>query len=367
MSTMAKHEPYTKYENHYINIDSRDRQKNDHIDYNSTYKLENATLSLKNGLLHIAHLNHNMKIDNKIKIDIQPTLKVVRSIIGNKPIFEIKKGSSFMKIFLPHNLIFGQDKTNSISICEFEGFDNMVGNINIELINKKHNIIIDDNAEYFFVDLGKELEEDYNIKEHTFKIYFNYILGQPISYFNNIHTIKKVDEVGYMIKVFEKNWMKIKSHNSTIFVNKVNNIKKAQLSNNYVINLQRVYNNVVGIRMTSFILPQGILNNSEYILMKINDYDFLSYKNENYFAKINPFDKKITKQLKLLANPIPTIKELHISFYNYKGELYDFNNLDHSFVLEIITLDETISNVGYYVQTHSNENMRKFNYLDPFF
>ena len=38
-------------------------------------------------------------------------------------------------------------------------------------------------------------------------------------------------------------------------------------------------------------------------------------------------------------NPIKNLTKLAISFYSSNGELFDFNGLDHSFTLELVTLD----------------------------
>jgi len=43
---------------------------------------------------------------------------------------------------------------------------------------------------------------------------------------------------------------------------------------------------------------------------------------------------------KIFYEPISQLSQLTISFYSPQGELYDFNGLDHSFTLEITTLDE---------------------------
>jgi hypothetical protein len=45
-------------------------------------------------------------------------------------------------------------------------------------------------------------------------------------------------------------------------------------------------------------------------------------------------------------NPIPSITELEFTFYSPDGNLYDFNGLDHSFTLEIVSLTEIPKGTG---------------------
>ena len=39
-----------------------------------------------------------------------------------------------------------------------------------------------------------------------------------------------------------------------------------------------------------------------------------------------------------LPEPLPQLSEINVSFYNPDGELYDFNGKDHSYLLEISTI-----------------------------
>jgi hypothetical protein len=43
---------------------------------------------------------------------------------------------------------------------------------------------------------------------------------------------------------------------------------------------------------------------------------------------------------KIFYEPIQELTQLTLAFYSPNGKLYDFNGLDHSFTLEITTLDE---------------------------
>lgn len=93
---------------------------------------------------------------------------------------------------------------------------------------------------------------------------------------------------------------------------------------------------------------------NNYILMTCKQINgMLNYGNiKDVFAKIllpNTFLKEkvlLNTFVELpicLKKPIITLNELEFEFYNEEGELYDFDGLDHSFTLEIVTYND-ISN-----------------------
>lgn len=68
-----------------------------------------------------------------------------------------------------------------------------------------------------------------------------------------------------------------------------------------------------------------VTNNIKNVMAKINLYGEIgSYIYDSFILLINDFDI-----------PVPSISELQFSFVRPDGSLYDFNNIDHSFVLEI--------------------------------
>ena len=73
---------------------------------------------------------------------------------------------------------------------------------------------------------------------------------------------------------------------------------------------------------------------------------------DNVFAKINMKCKsKHNDHDEYVITPIIfntpyTLSKLSLSFYSPDGILYDFNGLEHSFMLEITTLDELPVGVG---------------------
>jgi len=122
-----------------------------------------------------------------------------------------------------------------------------------------------------------------------------------------------------------------------------------------------IYNNeitnkthYVGSKDTSY---NGIMvNKSNYILMTCNEASNVVHIGQNtinnVFAKII-FDGCVGKLLddEHVQTPIffydtTTLSKLSFAFYYPTGELFNFLNLDHSFVIELITLDETPDGTG---------------------
>jgi hypothetical protein len=97
----------------------------------------------------------------------------------------------------------------------------------------------------------------------------------------------------------------------------------------------------------------------KYLLMKIIELPNLFYDGETYFTKINAkevgnnnlnlsknnclYDTFVDLPL-LLNKKIVELSTLTISFHDCNHELYDFGDYEHSFVLEIITLNQVPQN-----------------------
>lgn len=92
-----------------------------------------------------------------------------------------------------------------------------------------------------------------------------------------------------------------------------------------------------------------VLSGHNYILMVCDQFPVLTSltKVKSAFAKIQLTGivgkfiyNSYVQTPKIYFTPINEINELSFSFYSPSGELYDFNGVDHSFTIEIITLDE---------------------------
>jgi hypothetical protein len=444
----------TKYSNHYINIDSSKRQVKDIVEYSKTFSIGNNKLKISNNKLIVAHYGHNFIKGQRIKIDgVKGVTKTIRTIVGDTKFIEIFKDTNIMKIFCKHQVPIGYNDY----LVEINDF-------NIPKLNKVYNLYTTiegytSSSEWFYIKLPV-INAVHQLEEFNFKLTFNFIGGICLEYFHNILTIIEIKPNEYTCNI-EAETIHTNDNEpfgTNIVINKVLRIINGYRNqNSYKIDLQTMYNNIVGIKLVNTIFPvldyeipndkqtlswllfgelqsinikpgfynittlfkkinkeaskfnivftlyyqndefikvttskyiefidsliftfnkidgykfKGLINSSKYIMMKIDNFNYLKYGNENYFAKINCSGSGIDtfcKNKKLFANPINGIKDLSISFYDSNHAPFNFNGQNHSFVIEIITLDETVPQANYYAKTSSNINMLNFNSLDPFF
>lgn len=116
------------------------------------------------------------------------------------------------------------------------------------------------------------------------------------------------------------------------------------------------YDHIITNKMNYVYSPNTSLGNAisltgdKYLLMVCEELSVVNALGtiKNAFAKIllpNTTDKILYNTFvntpKIYYDPMTEIATLTFSFYSPNGDLYDFNGLDHSFTLEITTLDET--------------------------
>lgn len=103
-----------------------------------------------------------------------------------------------------------------------------------------------------------------------------------------------------------------------------------------------------------------ILSGDNYILMACSQFDtskfrgiYSSGKVKNAFGKIllthepgKVLFNSFVEAPVYMHDPVPTITELELFFYSPDGELFNFNGLDHSFTLEIVTIAEFPKGTG---------------------
>lgn len=96
------------------------------------------------------------------------------------------------------------------------------------------------------------------------------------------------------------------------------------------------------------------LSAKNYILVTCNDIEVMKSNGpiKNIFTKILLTNKtgyiynSYVNTNKIFPILITEISEMKFNFYDLNGNLYDFNNLDHSFTLEIMTLDNDVKETG---------------------
>lgn len=96
------------------------------------------------------------------------------------------------------------------------------------------------------------------------------------------------------------------------------------------------------------------LSSSNYILVTCNNIEMIKSNSpvKNLFSKILLTNKtgyifnSFVNTNKIFTIPITELSELKFEFLTPNGELYDFNNLEHSFMLEITTIDNDVVDTG---------------------
>ncbi len=96
-------------------------------------------------------------------------------------------------------------------------------------------------------------------------------------------------------------------------------------------------------------------NKNQYILMTCKQLQIMKNTNKPFdmFAKINLQSTNNTVLVDEIIcppvfyyNPINSINELSFEFFDPNGDNFDFNNVDHSFVLELTMIDNIPENTG---------------------
>ena len=108
------------------------------------------------------------------------------------------------------------------------------------------------------------------------------------------------------------------------------------------------------------------LSGDDYVLMVAEPIQTMTNigPNKFIFAKIQLCDSpgKVlfnthVNTTKLYDNSNHEVSTLEISFYSPDGYLYDFNGLDHSFTLELVTVADLPEGTGISSNTGRNYNM----------
>lgn len=351
-----------RYRKNYINIDSRDRIKNNIVDADEEHVLSHNPLIFKinSKTLFVQHKDNTFQVGDKIQIKYVNSKYVhLRSVINNECIFSILPGSKIMKINYPHGL--PNTYVGDYLYVEFFGIKDCFGNIPINILNRKHvihvNVKPDINTNnndffcysdnHFFIILPISLSTKINnIKTYNFKLNLHYIAGISVNLINNnndtniYHVIKYKNSEGYEIQLPLQALFNIKDGGNNVTVNKVRSIiYGSDNPNRYNINLGNTYNNIVSVRMISSLFPKRgagieIINNAENANNKLywNNIDDGNYlynieiANGNYtlpelitaietaVSKVKYINKDINHSMKITWD-VPTDK---ITFYSFK-------------------------------------------------
>lgn len=441
------------YTTHYINIDSRNRQINDIIEYGDSYVVRSNSISIDPPYMNI--YGPSLRIGQQLKIfGFTPIKKIIRSSVLGVSTIVIYEDTNIVKIKYPHNF---HDTTNTndctVTILNFKCDCKKVS----DLINKEHILFssipgYDYNVEHFYIKLDNTINK-YDvplINEHNFTLLFNYVSDIPLKTFNDVIKVCAVDKCLSKINIGAT--IQVKNIHCDLNVKTINKIIHGfSDAGRYKINLQNTYKNIVSANLQNYNFPdlkdkitithnntniswsalgnkvcvyikEGIydiidyiykvnkkvrqqniefsvsilcygniklssnifinslewkaLNISggsgnkfygkyvitDYLMLKIDNISVIRNNNKEYFAKIDLSDKDIPIQpRKFIASPIDSISELDISIYDYNDNLFKLYNYEHSFILELITINDSVSLANYYSKTLSNYNNNIFN------
>jgi hypothetical protein len=113
-----------------------------------------------------------------------------------------------------------------------------------------------------------------------------------------------------------------------------------------------VSNNALNLKGYSYILMVCDQIQTMVNIGKIkNVFAKITLNNSNNNQKYTVLFDTFVQMTQIYYNPIPNIAELDFSFYTPDGYLYDFNGEDHSFVLQLISIDETPSETNISART----------------
>ncbi len=213
--------------------------------------------------------------------------------------------------FIEHLGINAKDLNQThkvVNIIDVNRYDILLENINLD---KTKNITGGGNASYVLV-------------PSLFRFLFNYTdsMGEQIG-FRNIG--EKYSITNYNAKITNKD-----PYENEILYDALKNTK-------------------------SFYNTSLTFNKSQYIVMVCKQLSVFKNTNSpnNFFAKINLNSTntnilvdQILSPPVFYYNPIQRLSELSFEFYDPNGDEFDFNNIDHSFILEFTMIDNIPENTG---------------------
>ena len=312
-----------KCNSYFINIDSNFRRKPDEYTLSDPIYLGNKDIKFKlNSNLLTFYNNQNLiKQGDLIKIQNFSGKNIfLRTLDDNKiPVFSIPNHTNILKINYKHLL----PKDNIKRYVEIIGIkpdiDNgtFLGNIPINLINKKHKIHLElpyseytytnlpksffkADPEYFFIKLQKnsDVANVQGINDYTFKLILLFQCGIPINCLNSQnYTVEYANKKKFKIKL-DTEPTDTELNTGLITVYKINELKKGFLNpNSYTIELNETYENIIAAQLINILIENPYTMKpdiKELCWQNIDDGDKL-YMLEYDLKNITKIEKKISK------------------------------------------------------------------------
>jgi hypothetical protein len=273
-------------------------------------------------------------LNNEIKINIDTFTNLVafscfKTIITAQPLKSYVLDNINVTITInhnDHNLNVGDTIIISHSLDFYNIPANYINTTHIisEVIDSNFYKIIIKNINFLNIDLNTYVETKYGGNNVNIKNYINFRLD--FSYTDTCGVILGFRNCGNSSSVTKYN-----------YIVKNNDAYESELTKDAFGNDIVIKNNFLKFDNDDYILIvskqiSGIYNNG-----KIKEaFAKIILKKQRDGRAINTF---VNTPI-YLNEPIPNLNELEFNFYSKDGELYEFNDLDHSFTLEITSLKE---------------------------
>jgi hypothetical protein len=293
----------SRYDVHYLHIDSSNRQINPMMEISNYYTLDNnpITTTELTKTIFIRQPNHPFKVEDKITIDgIAPSTRQYRFDPSSSSVpIQFIVGQSYMKVLYDHGIpekYADDNKINTLYIA-ISNFTNVgttgnasyYGNIVLTFINNVHNFFLVDTTRgitYSSNALYIELPYAYVSSPGTptsiasyFTISAFYVNGIPMNLINAQYPtdiyhnayyqiVKEITPDGYYIELDTYAFSSSSIGGKSVRVGQISNFAGGFTEpNSYIIPLERIYKNVVSVRLISSEFP-----NSEFVIKSgIND------------------------------------------------------------------------------------------------
>jgi hypothetical protein len=319
----------TRYYTYYLNVDSRLRNR-------SPIYAELNYIGLPENPLHITFNSNELfiKTNGLINLNVNDKISLIGLYNSSKNLkidenfFEFTHDSFYVKVNYPHTLYFenleqAKSYLNNDLYVEFVDITgninpNFINNIPVNTLNTIQKVYLfnpdndDFSNDYFFIKLIKPFSGNYVHKDFVLKLIYLYNYGipnnrvvsqYPINSQSNqgFLLVKKVKKNGVIVELTTKSSFNykqlgdiVKYGGSNICVSKVNELIKGHpIPNEYGIELDRTYNNVIMIKLISSEFP--VLNKLVYGCQNDEGLDI----NNNKFYWQNLDDGEITYSIAL--------------------------------------------------------------------
>lgn len=365
----------------YIDINSRFRIKKPIAQFDEPILLENNPLHFKDGddTIFISHKHSGFKKGDKILLSgINKRTSILKTVNNNTYTIEMLENYNFAKIYCKHGIPLHCNNSLEIIIEGIRGelHNNYIGNIPINVINTKHTIKLsltnddihgnindvnesmndanyfDKSSDYFFILLPINLNTNYALSDYNFKISFLFINCIHVNNFydgqnelDNYHIIQDVCDDGYTIQLKCKSYTEnenIQDGGNHIYVSKMHIACQGyRYPNNYAIDLQNVFHNVVSIRLVSTEIP-----NIRQLVTTCNNKIYWNNLNDNKLHSITiPCGNYKKKELvcEIKNQIIKSKMNMHVD-YNNNTKIIEFRSFNRTSLKNPI-ISETIDKV----------------------